>query len=187
MKKIAIVSILLNLILIVLTIAAYQKINDQDKKIIIKEEKKVEKEHIEEVKIDKTDPINIFNSKKFPCDSKYGSYEINLCSGEKLHFADSLLNVMVKANLKKFDSEIKRNQEAVLKVPNDTYFSNSLKSNIALKENFIKTQKKWEELRILNSEYVQIGCEGGTGCSGIVSTEEIKYVLKRIQEIEERY
>ncbi|UWY26420.1 hypothetical protein N4T20_11920 [Flavobacterium sp. TR2] len=132
---------------------------------------------------EKTDPVFIYNSKKFPCDSKYGSYEINLCLSERLHFVDSLLNVLVKSNLKEFDLEIARNKEGVLKAKDNTYFVNSLKMNIASKENFIKYQKKWQELRELNSQNIQIGCEGGTGCSGIVSSAEIKFVLKRIEEI----
>ena len=139
------------------------------------------------ITVDKTDPVYIFNSKKFPCDSGSSTIESNLCIGEKLNFADSLLNEVVKLNIKEFDKQINQNKEGVLKAKDNTYFVNSLKAEIATKENFIKSQKKWEEMRVLNSEYVSIGCEGGTGCSGMVSSEEIKAVLKRIQEIKEKY
>jgi hypothetical protein len=47
------------------------------------------------------------------------------------------------------------------------------------KHNFIKSQKKWQELRTLNSDYERLGCDGGTGCSDIVSSAEIKRNFKK--------
>jgi uncharacterized protein YecT (DUF1311 family) len=189
MKKIAIISMLLNALMLVSVILLFYNINVIKKNFsIYKNSTKIKTiKKNAAITVDKTDPIYIYKSRKFPCDSGYTSYESNLCIGDKLNFADSLLNVTVKNNLKEFDYYIQRDKEAVLKVKDNTYFVNSVKTYIAQKENFIKSQKKWEEMRILNSEYVRIGCDGGTGCSGIVSSKEIKAVLERIQEIKERY
>ncbi|MDR7370777.1 hypothetical protein [Flavobacterium aquidurense] len=183
MRKIATISIIANVLLLVSVTVLFKKYssiknkNVSKKKVIV-----VKNENIDSV-IYKTDPIYIFKSQKFPCDSGYASYETNICMGEKLHFADNLLNKLVVYNLKEFDYRINQDKDGVLKAEENSYFVKSLKSAIASKENFIKTQKKWEELRTLKSESVRLGCEGGTGCSGIVSSAEIKEVLKRMQEI----
>lgn len=191
MKKITKISILLNVILVITTMILVYSYNaiKRDLTLCKKNDKSsiINSHTTPTISIDKTDPIYIFNSKKFPCDSGASTYESNLCSGEKLHFADSLLNEVVKLNIKEFDKYIKQDKEGTLKAKDNTYFVNSLKTNIASKDNFIKAQKKWEELRVLNSEYVSIGCEGGTGCPGIVNSKEIKAVLDRIKEIKELY
>lgn len=189
MKKAAIFSLLVNIVLLVSGIILFNlysdvknSLNTLKKSIVVKGETKV----LDSVK-DNNNPIYIFKSRRFPCDSGYTSYETNICIGEKLHFADSLLNVLVVSNLKEFDDEINRDKDGVLKAKDNSLFVNSLKINIASKENFIKAQQKWEEMRALNAEYVRLGCEGGTGCSGIVSSSELKDVLRRMQEIKERY
>lgn len=188
MKKHIKISVLLNIVLLTSTIILAYKYNLIQKDLIFCEENsKNSVVKNESTSIDRTDPIYIFNSKKFLCDSGSTTYESNLCIEEKLHFADSLLDIVVKSNIKEFDKYINQNKEGILKAKDNSYFINALKTSIAQKENFIKSQKKWEEMRVLNSEYVSIGCDGGTGCSGIVDNEEIKAVLERMQEIKERY
>lgn len=188
MKKIVISSIVINLLLlcsIAVVLNKYSNVKN-DYNVSKKDTIAIEKNKSMDSVIDKNDPIYIFKSQKFPCDSGYTSYEINLCTREQLHFADSLLNLLVKTKLKQFDYLIAQDK-AGLSTKSKGYFVKSLKNNIASKDNFIKAQKKWEELRKLNSDYIGLGCEGGTGCVGIVNDAEIKEVLKRMQEIKERY
>ena len=187
MKRGIYFSIVLNLILMVSCFFLYQKSIGLEKELFssqkgkkVQEEKR-DKGHIE---IDKNDPIFIFNSKKFACDSGgSSSYETNLCFGEKLEFADSLLTEVFKSKILLLDKYIKMDKEAVSKVKDNTFFVNALRINIAQKENLLKSQKLWDQMRILNSKDVELGCEGGTGCAGIVSQAETNYVLKRIEEI----
>ena len=188
MNKIIITSALINVLLLSIVIVLFNSPNIKNNSNVLKKERITTKKNKDlDSIVDKTDPIYIFKSQKFPCDSGYSSYESNICIGQKLHFADSLLNLLVKSNLREFDALIRQDKDGVLKAKDNNYFVKSLKSNIASKENFIKAQKKWEELRTLNADYVRLGCEDATGCSGIVSSAEIKEVLKRMQEIKERY
>lgn len=186
MKKITIISILLNVVFIVFGIVGYNKFKDQDMKIVTnqKESKVFQKELKVESEIDKEDPIYIYKSRKFPCDKDAGSsIGYGLCSMERLQFVDSLLNGIVKFRLKEFDDFIKRNKEGVLKAKGNSYFVNCLKINIASKENFVRSQKVWEEMRVLNSEEIHLGCDGGSACGGLTNDGEIKYVLERIEKI----
>ena len=43
-----------------------------------------------------TDIVDKFNGHKFPCDSGTSTLEINICSGIKSEYADSLLNSVYK-------------------------------------------------------------------------------------------
>ncbi len=182
MKKTVIISISLNVVFFITTIIIFYNSNIIKKDLNICK-KKTKWSINTPIIIDKTNPIYIYQSRKFPCDSGYTSYDSNICMGERLHFVDSLLNMVVKSNLKEFDFYIKRDNDAVLHVKDNYYFINSLRINIASKQNFIKSQKLWEQMRMLNSEAIRLGCDGGTGCSGIVSKAEIKYVLERIEKI----
>lgn len=186
MKKIIIIYILLNLFLIIVCLLGYSKIKElkKDLEIFEKGKKVPAKKIILEVSIDKNDPIYIYKSRKFPCDEGTGSsYGYNLCSGERLDFADSLLRETVKYRLKKSDDFINRYKEGVLKAKGNSYFVNCLRMSVELKENFIKSQKIWEQMRTLNSEEIGINCDGVSTCTGIKNNGEIKYVLERIEKI----
>ncbi len=185
MKKITIISILLNLVLVTICVLEYSKItaSKQNIEIFQKEKKVYDKESQLKKDIDKKDPLYIFNSKKFPCDSGSTSYESNLCIGEKLKFADSLLNELVKNKFLILNKYIKMDKEGIIKAKGDVFFTNALKINASKKENLIKYQNLWEQMRLLNSENVRLECDGATGCSGIVSKAEINYILERIEEI----
>lgn len=186
MKKVVIISLSLNVLLGLMIIIMYNNYSfnknyhyvDNKKDIVKKEVKK------NDSIIDKTDPIYIYKSRKFPCDEgASSSYGYNLCSGERLDFADSLLRETVKYRLKKSDDFINRYKEGVLKAKGNSYFVNCLRMSIELKENFIKSQKIWEQMRTLNSEEIGINCDGVSTCTGIKNNGEIKYVLERIEKI----
>lgn len=186
MKKIVITSILINILLlggVVVLLNKYSKIKNKcniDQKETISIEKNKNNDSI----FDKTDPIYIYNSKKFACDEGTGSsYGYNLCSGERLYFADSLLRETVKYKLKEFDDFIKRYKEGVLKAKGNSYFVNCLRMSVESKENFIKSQKVWEEMRVLNSEEIGIYCDGVPTCVGNTNSGEIKFILERIEKI----
>lgn len=185
MKKYLLASILINVILLILVVLSYKKYS------IIKTELRFSKGNISAshknkdiVKIDKTDPIYIYNSKKFACDTlNDASIGFAICSLEKLKFAEDLLNKTVKNRLNYYNSLVARYKEGILKAKDNSYFIKELRITILSQENFIKTQKVWEEMRILNSENVSLGCDGGSGCAGITNTAEINYILERIEKI----
>ncbi|MBA0882573.1 hypothetical protein [Flavobacterium undicola] len=177
MKKIIIFSGLLNIILVITIVILFNK------NLKTTEEKKVNQTKLH-TSLDKTDPIYI--SHKFPCDLAYGSIEVDLCTKEKLQFSNSLLNQLVKNKLNIVDSLIEVDKETILKDNNNSaFFVKCLKINLQQKQRFIDYQKYWNITRKLNCEIVKSGCEGSTGCIGIVNEAEIKIVLNRIKEIKE--
>lgn len=186
MKKIVIISLLLNILLVVIIIGMYNNYSFNKNHFCVNNQKDIAKNEIKETDSirDKTDPIYIYKSRKFPCDEGAGSsYGYNLCSGERLDFADSLLRETIKYKLKKFDDFIKRYKEGVLKAKGDSYFVNCLRMSIESKENFVKSQKVWEEMRVLNSKEIGIYCYGVSTCGGITNNGEIKFILERIEKI----
>lgn len=173
-------SVMLNTILLCTTFLLSNEYYDFKKELVIPRKKVKSKSHIKKI-----DPVYIYNSHKFSCDSGYTSLEINLCSFEKLNFANILLNELVNSELNKLDDLIRRNKEEVLKTKNNTFFANCLRINTSEKEEFMKSQKLWEEIRRSNSKIFNIGCDTGTGCVGIVNEAEIEDVLSRIKKIKE--
>lgn len=186
MRKIAITSILCNIIFLLSSVWFYKKYEIKKEIIICKNKSQVHKKELKISKnLDTTDPIYIYHSKKFHCDSANLTYPSNICIGEKLQFADSLLNQLLKSKLNKLDKFIKIDKEVSLKDKGNVFFIDALKINTAYKENLLKSQKLWEQMRLLNSENVRLGCNGATGCSGIISKSEINYILQRIEELKE--
>lgn len=186
MKKVAIISISLNVLLLVMIVVMYRNYSFNKSHHSVNNKKDIVKKEIKnnDSIVDKKDLIYIYKSRKFPCDESTGSsYGYNLCSGERLDFADSLLREAVKYRLKKSDDFVKRYKEGVLKANSNSYFINCLRMSIASKENFIKSQKVWEEMRALNSEEIGIYCDGTSTCVGIKNNGEIKFILDRIEKI----
>jgi|GEM_PF-6137316 len=187
MRKTTIASLLLNGILICICLLLNIRFNRlADENLLCK--KKIDglngKEISKETLGDENDPLYVFYSKKFHCDSgSKTSYDSNLCIEEKLKFADSLLTQHLERKFAALDKYIRIDKEAILKDKDNVFFINALKINTVQKENLIKSQKLWENMRTLNSENVKLSCDGSTGCSGIVSAAETSYVLKRIEEI----
>lgn len=186
MKKVVIISLSFNILLLAIIIIMYNNCSFNEKHSSVNNKNDIVKKEIKnnEPVIDKTDPVYIYKSHKFPCDDDAGSsIGYSLCSMKKLQFVDSLLNGIVKYRLKEFDDFIKRNKEGVLKAKDNSYFVNCLRINTASKENFVRSQKVWEEMRVLNSEEIHLGCDGGSACGGITNDGEIKYILERIEKI----
>lgn len=192
MKKVVIISLSLNLLLVTAIVLMCNNYSFTKKKFCFSGKKDIVKKEIivkKKIKdndsiINKTDPIYLYRSHKFSCDNDAGSsIGYSLCSMEKLQFVDSLLNGIVKNRLKEFDEYIKRNKEGVLKSKDNSYFSNCLRINIASRENFVRSQKVWTEMRTLNSEEIHLGCDGGSACGGMTNDAEIEYVLDRIKKI----
>jgi len=186
MKKVVIISLSLNVLLVVMIIVMYDNYSFNKNHHYVKNKKDIVKKEIQnnDSIIDKTDPIYIYKSRKFPCDEGTGSsYGYNLCSGERLDFADSLLRETVKYRLKKSDDFIKLYQEGVLKAKDNSYFIKCLIMSVKAKDNFVKSQKVWEEMRVLNSEEIGIYCDGVSTCVGITNNGDIKFILDRIEKI----
>ncbi|QSB26060.1 hypothetical protein [Flavobacterium sp. CLA17] len=185
MKKIAIVSMLLNIVLIVNSVLLYNKYCDIKNNLEIHQKSKItinSSEKIDSI-IDKSDPIYIYNTHKFPRDSGYTSYDYNMNTGERLQFADSLLNELLKSKLNMLDKYIKIDKEMVLQVKDNMFFVKALKINIGQKNNLVKSQKLWEQMRALNYDNVWLGCSGATACTGIANDADIKFVLERMEKI----
>lgn len=186
MKKAVIFLVSLNIVLVVTSTILFNKYSKFSDDLTTIQQKDLNQKQLKtNVYVDKTDPIYIYNSHKFSCSSSYTSFEINLCSGEKLQFADSLLNQLVKRKLNILDDYIKMDKEEVLKAKENTFFVNCLRTNIAQKEAFLESQKYWKQMRKSNSKIVELGCDGGTSCTGIVNSAEIKDVLNRIKLIKD--
>lgn len=185
MKKNLLASLLVNIILLIVVVALFKKYSTLKTELrFSKGSISVSQKNKDIVEIDKADPIYIYNSKKFACDTlNDASIGFAICSLEKLKFAEELLNKTVKSRMNYYSSLIKRHKEGVLKAKDNSYFVNELRITILSQENFIKTQKVWEEMRVLNSQNVRLGCDGGSGCAGTTNTAEINYILERIKKI----
>lgn len=185
MKKNLLASLLINIVLLILVVLLYKEYSIVKTELhFFKERISVSQKDKDVVKVDKADPIYIYNSQKFACDTlNDASIGFAMCSLEKLKFAEQLLNKTVKNKLNYYNSLVARYKEGVLKAKDNSYFVKELRITILSQENFIKTQKVWEEMRILNSENVRLGCDGGSGCPGITNTAEINYILERIEKI----
>lgn len=185
MRKYLLASILVNAILLIFVVLLYKEYSIVKTELSFFEERiSVSQKNKDVVKIDKADPIYIYNSRKFACDTlNDASIGFAMCSLEKLKFAEELLNITVKNRLNYYKNLVVRDKEGVLNAKDNSYFVKKLRMTILSQENFIKTQKVWEEMRILNSENVRLGCDGGSGCAGITNTAEINYILERIEKI----
>ncbi|MRX39749.1 hypothetical protein GJU43_10725 [Flavobacterium sp. LC2016-23] len=185
MKKIAIISLLVNILLLISIVVLYSKCYNIKSNLKIQQKNKItinSSKKIDSI-IDKSDPIYIYNTHKFPRDSGYTSYDYNMNTGERLQFADSLLNELLKSKLNMLNKYIKIDKEMVLKVKDNTFFVKALKINIGQKNNLAKSQKLWEQMRKLNYDNVWLGCSGATACTGIANDADIKFVLERMEKI----
>lgn len=144
------------------------------------------------------DPIAIFNSHVFPCDTNVTTLEANFCSGEKFAFADSLLNNVYKKILKAIDTEIQDNKRSIMETSSKKDSSSktmtSLKvlreemaQNDRLKKSIIASQKQWIKYRDSNAEAVGVGCETGTACTTEVNQSMIHDTLERIEVLQGLY
>ena len=118
MKKIAITSMFLNVLLLVIVAISYNKYFDNKENLKIQNKNIMTISHSKETDsiIDKTDPVYIYKTHKFSRDSGYTSYDYNMNTGERLQFADSLLSELLKSKLNMLDKYIKTDKKMALKV-----------------------------------------------------------------------
>jgi uncharacterized protein YecT (DUF1311 family) len=142
--------------------------------------------------------VDIFNSHSFPCDSEATTLEINICSGQKADFADSLLNKLYKSIVKGIDKEIVNDNKQLTKLQGLKTKNKESESNIGvlikeinydkrLKQSIINSQAQWIKLRDANSKVVSINCEGGTGCTAEINSAWLEETLLRIKQLESFY
>ena len=141
-----------------------------------------------------TDYINDYYSHKFPCDSGSTTLEINICSGIKRDYSDSLLNVVYNKIIKSLnkdiiDNELQLKTEQLKKhtVKEDKekieFLIKEISYNKRLKESIIKSQRKWIELRDLNMAVISITYEGGKAFVSIENQSLIDDTLTRIKKL----
>jgi len=59
--------------------------------------------------------VTVYNTHIFSCDKGGSTWETNMCSGEKVDFADSLLNKLYNQILKSLDKEIANDKTNIIK------------------------------------------------------------------------
>jgi uncharacterized protein YecT (DUF1311 family) len=137
--------------------------------------------------------VDVYNAHHFACDSGSGTLETNICSGVKVHFADSLLNRLYKNLLRSIDKEITHHKTTLTKLktnikePNKDDIDFSIKSinySQRLKQSIITSQRQWIKAKDANLAVVKINCEGGTGCIAITNEACIVEILDRIKKLE---
>jgi uncharacterized protein YecT (DUF1311 family) len=136
---------------------------------------------------------DVYEAHTFPCDTGTGTVEINICSGAKAEFADSLLNRLYKKILRSIDKEIAsyqailKREKANIKDPDKDNINSTLKiidQNQRLKNAIINSQRQWIKTRDANVEIAHINCEGGSGCNAITSDAYTEETLDRIRKLE---
>ncbi|MEO8149304.1 MAG: lysozyme inhibitor LprI family protein [Bacteroidia bacterium] len=144
------------------------------------------------------DPVKLFHSHKFPCDTNGTTLDINMCSGIKFDFADSLLNVVYNKIIKAIEAEQREDKEKLKleQSKNDTsvkskewieFLKKEIDFNKRYKESIIKSQVEWIKLRDLNVNVVSIKSEGGTGYIAIENLSLIDETLERIKKLNSFY
>ncbi|MGZ3848662.1 MAG: lysozyme inhibitor LprI family protein [Flavisolibacter sp.] len=144
------------------------------------------------------DPIEVFQSHQFPCDTQTTTLETNICLGKKLEFADSLLNLTFHRILRPLDKSIKEDNVKIKALISKTiltdeersdlkYYTNDLNQNQKTKQAIIKSQKAWIHLRDSNEDAVRTHCEGGTGCYGEVNQSSIYDTIERIKKLRQYF
>jgi len=136
--------------------------------------------------------VDIYNDHHFPCDSGVTSLEINLCTGEKADFADSLLNKVYYKIIKELDKQIASYSATISPKTGKKFDSSEIKFaieqrklNVRIKQNLVKSQQQWLKTRSADCELQRCMCEGGSGCIGIVNDLYIRETLSRITQLEE--
>jgi uncharacterized protein YecT (DUF1311 family) len=136
--------------------------------------------------------VDVFNRHKFACDEGGTTPEVNICSGEKVAFADSLLKRLWTRKLKSLDKDIQDHSIDHLKRKgqkidsSDFDFFNKQRAHYSrLKHKLIRSQQAWVKLRERNYEYARESCSGGTACSAIANDVYINDTLDRIKWLED--
>src|SRR3982751_472188 len=142
-----------------------------------------------------SDPIEVYNAHTFACDTGTSTLEITFCVGDKLEYADSLLNDTYKKLIKSIDKSVIDSKKELTITQTKKNLSREDKTTIQvllkeisnhqrLKASIIKSQKEWVKLRDMNSEVISISCEDGRECNAITILAEIDDTLERIKKLQ---
>lgn len=132
---------------------------------------------------------DLFDKKKFACDTSYSQLELNICSGEKAAYADSLLNLLYSKIIRHLNKQIQLHEKKSLNKTVD-----SLGRKFALmeyehyrstKKALVSSQNQWISSRKADCALEREGCKGGTACNLFVNNRFIKMTLDRIRTLEE--
>jgi len=132
---------------------------------------------------------DLFDKKKFACDTGFTQLELNICSGEKAEYADSLLNNLYKKIIRHLNKQILLQDKALL---NKNIDSSERKFTQRERDRYnftklalIRSQQQWMNSRKADCELEREGCKGGTACNYIVNSRYIMMTLDRIRTLEE--
>ena len=135
--------------------------------------------------------VDVYNNHEFPCDIESTTVAINICSGIKTEFVDSLLNTLYKKILKSVDKEISTYSNAAKQKKTNKNDSAEVRFAVKqrdyymrIKQSIVNSQTEWVKLRDLNSRVEQILCDGGTACTTLVNEAYVNDTLDRIKKLE---
>jgi len=135
--------------------------------------------------------VDVYKNHKFPCDSESTNVKINICSGVKTGFVDSLLNNLYNKILRSIDKEISTHNNAAKQ--KQTNKNDSAEVRFAMeqrdyymriKQSIVNSQTEWIKLRDLNSRVEQLLCNGGAACTTLVNEAYVEDTLDRIKKLE---
>jgi uncharacterized protein YecT (DUF1311 family) len=131
---------------------------------------------------------DIYKKHRFACDSGLRQIEMNVCSGEKAHFADTLMNRLYQKMVRfldgKIQAETKRLKNHGLDLSDRAFAEKERVYYRTTKLALIKSQSQWKRSRDADCELERVGCEGGSACNYIVNSRYIEMTLARITALE---
>lgn len=132
---------------------------------------------------------DLFDKKIFACDTGFTQLKLNICSGEKAEYADSLLNNLYKKIVRHLNKQIQLQDKALSNKNIDSSERKFTKRErdyyYLTKQALVRSQQQWINFRKADCELERVGCEGGTACNYIVNTHFIEMTLDRIRALEE--
>jgi uncharacterized protein YecT (DUF1311 family) len=142
------------------------------------------------------DPIQIYNSQKFSCDTGTTTLETSICLATKFEFADSLLNVTYHKIIGDLDKEISQYNSDVKILRSKKTLTNKEKDDLnqltnditraqKVKQSVVKSQGEWIRLRDSNEKVTRAICEGGAGCNVEANQSLIDDTLERIKKFQQ--
>lgn len=136
--------------------------------------------------------VDVFNHHRFSCDNESTALAVNLCSREKINFADSLLKKLYLKVQKSLDNEINQHtveyakkQKVSLDSSYRAFLSTERKHYLRLKQMLAQSQQTWLKMRQENYQVVKSICDGGTGCPAIANGVYLSDILDRIKRLED--
>ena len=136
--------------------------------------------------------VDVFKHHRFSCDNESTTLALNLCSREKINFADSLLKRLYLKVQKSLDKEINQHSIEYAKKQNvsldssyKAFLNTERKHYVRLKQMFVQSQQTWLKMREENYRIAKNICDGGTGCPAIANAVYLSDILDRIKRLED--